>query len=468
MFSLKRYLKELPLFFLVFLIPMSGCSSSNNAVTPDEARSIAEEAYFFAFPMLENYRAMQVQAILPGIFNRFRHTTKLAGPDDTDVVRENNDTLYSVLWLDLRAEPVVVTVPPIADRYYSFQLIDLYTHNFGYIGTRCTGTGTRTFAVAGPHWEGEKPAGADDLFRSESDFLLCLVRTGVNIDLPGDYEKVLGIQKLYTAKPLSVFLGLQTPAPFPMDIFPPFDQEKTDSPGFITYFNFLLGQLEVHPSEKDLIEKFGRIGIGPGFNFDENELSSAVRSAIHEGIDSAREQIWGCDSMLGDMKNSWILSKRIFGSREQMQGKYLIRAGAARVGLYGVDLEEAYYPSATFTPDGMTFNAHENDYALTFLPGSLPPVKELGFWSITMYSMPDQRMIHNPINRYSIGDRTQGLRYGEDGSLKIYLQKDVPEEGAENWLPAPDGQFSVTMRMYLPEDGAIDPLYAPPPVMKVE
>jgi hypothetical protein len=468
MFSLKKVLRELPLFFLVFIIPMSGCSSSTNSVTPDEARAIAEEAYIFAFPMLENYRAMQAQAILPKIFNRFRHTTKLSGPDDTDVVRENNDTLYSVLWLDLRAEPVVVSVPPITDRYYTFQLLDLYTHNFGYVGTRVTGTGARTFVVAGPHWEGEKPDGADDFFRSESEFLLCLVRTGVNIDLPGDYEKVLGLQKQYAAKPLSSFLGLPAPEPFPMDIFPPFDQETADSPGFITYFNFLLGRLEIHPSEKDLIEKFGRIGIGPDFHFDENELSPAVRWAIQEGIDSAREQIWGCDNLLGETKNSWILSKRIFGSREQMQGKYLIRAGAARVGLYGVDLEEAYYPSSKFTPDGMTLNARENNYVIDFPAGSLPPVKELGFWSITMYSMPDQRMVHNPINRYSIGDRTPGLRYGEDGSLKIYLRKDVPEEGTENWLPAPDGPFSVTMRMYLPEDGALDPLYAPPPVMKAE
>jgi hypothetical protein len=365
MFSLKKVLRELPLFFLVFIIPMSGCSSSTNSVTPDEARAIAEEAYIFAFPMLENYRAMQAQAILPKIFNRFRHTTKLSGPDDTDVVRENNDTLYSVLWLDLRAEPVVVSVPPITDRYYTFQLLDLYTHNFGYVGTRVTGTGARTFVVAGPHWEGEKPDGADDFFRSESEFLLCLVRTGVNIDLPGDYEKVLGLQKQYAAKPLSSFLGLPAPEPFPMDIFPPFDQETADSPGFITYFNFLLGRLEIHPSEKDLIEKFGRIGIGPDFHFDENELSPAVRWAIQEGIDSAREQIWGCDNLLGETKNSWILSKRIFGSREQMQGKYLIRAGAARVGLYGVDLEEAYYPSSKFTPDGMTLNARENNYVLS-------------------------------------------------------------------------------------------------------
>lgn len=464
-FSMKKALRELPLFFLVFILPVSGCSTSGNSVTPEEARSIAEKAYVFAFPMLENYRSMQVQAVIPGIFNRFRHTTKLAGPDDTDIVRENNDTLYSALWLDLRAEPVVVSFPSIPDRYCSFQLIDLYTHNFGYAGTRTTGTGGRTFVVAGPRWEGEKPSGADDLFRSETEFVLCLVRTGVNIDLPGDYEEVLELQQQYAARTLSAFLGL--PAP-PMDIFPAFDQDTADSPGFITYFNFLLGMLKVHPSEEELIEEFGRIGIGPGFHFSENELSPVMRAAIQEGIDSAREQILGSDSLLGELRNSWILAKRIFGSREQMQGKYLIRAGAARIGLYGADLEEAYYPSANFTPDGMPFNAREFDYALVFPAGSLPPVKELGFWSITMYSVPSQRMVHNPIDRYSIGDRTPGLVYGGDGSLTIYLRKDEPAEGPGNWLPAPDGPFSVTLRMYLPEDGALDPLYAPPPVRKAE
>ncbi len=468
MFSLKKALRNIPLFFLVFIIPMSGCTSSNNSVSLDEARSIAEEAYIFAYPMLENFRSMQVQAVLPGSFNRFRHTTKLAGPDDTDIVRENNDTLYSMLWLDLRAEPMVVTVPPLSERYYSFQLIDLYTHNFGYIGTRATGTGAGTFIIAGPQWKGEKPAGADKLFRSETNFLLCLVRTGVNIDLPGDYEKVVAIQKQYGAVPLSAFLGLPAPKAPPMDIFPVFDQKTADSPGFISYLNFLLGQLEVHPSERELIERFGRIGIGPDFYFDEKELSPAHRAIIQEGIDSAREQIRGSGSMLGTMENSWLLTERIFGSREEMQGKYLIRAGAARMGLYGVDLDEAYYPSSTFTQDGKPLNAHENNYVLTFPAGSLPPVKELGFWSITMYSMPDQRMVHNPIDRYSLGDRTPGLVYGDDGSLKIYLRKDEPPEGKENWLPAPDGLFSLTMRVYLPKEEALDPLYAPPPVMTVK
>ncbi|NLD04427.1 MAG: DUF1254 domain-containing protein [Synergistaceae bacterium] len=470
MFSLKKALREIPLFFLILILPlsMSGCTTSNNEITPDEARSIAEEAYVFAYPMLENYRSMQVQAIRPQTFNRFKHTTKLAGPDDTDIVRENNDTLYSILWLDLRTEPVVLTVPPIADRYHSFQLIDLYTHNFGYVGTRATGTGARTFAIAGPRWKGEKPTGADDLFRSETNFLLCLVRTGVNIDLTGDYEKVLAIQKQYAAVPLSAFLGLPAPKAPSMDIFPLFDQKTADSPGFITYVNFLLGQLEVHPSEKELIERFGRIGIGPDFYFDDTELSPALRTAIQEGIDSARKEIQGSGSLLGKMKNSWLLTERIFGSREQMQGKYLIRAGAARMGLYGVDLDEAYYPSSTSTQDGKPLNAHEKNYVLTFPAGSLPPVRELGFWSITMYNMPDQRMVHNPIDRYSIGDRTPGLKFDDDGSLKIYLQKVVPVEGAENWLPAPDGPFSVTMRMYLPQGKALDPLYAPPPVMTDE
>jgi hypothetical protein len=182
-----------------------------DAPTPKEASAIAEEAYIYAFPLMENYRTMYVQAIdrtAPGYgapFNEFAHKTELLGPEFKDIVRPNNDTMYSSAWLDLRAQPVVVTVPEIKDRYYSVQLVDMFTHNFGYIGTRATGTEAGSYVIAGPQWEGTKPGDAKAVFRSESNFVYCIIRT--EVDGPDDVAAVVEVQKQYRLTAMNVFLG---------------------------------------------------------------------------------------------------------------------------------------------------------------------------------------------------------------------------------------------------------------------
>ena len=168
-------------FIVVSACAKDGSSPSSQnaieAVTPTEASAIAEEAYIYAFPMMESYRTMYVQAVdrtAPGYgapFNEFAHKNELLGPEFEDIVRPNNDTMYSFAWLDLRAQPVVITVPEIKDRYYSVQLVDMFTHNFGYIGTRATGTEAGSYVIAGPQWEGTKPGDAKGVFRSESNFV---------------------------------------------------------------------------------------------------------------------------------------------------------------------------------------------------------------------------------------------------------------------------------------------------------
>ena len=448
----------------VLLIPLSGCSFTSRTNNYEEARALAEEAYIFAFPMFEHYRTMQLQAIGSDSFNRFRHAVEILGPEHRAVVRPNNDTLYSTLWLDLRAEPMVLILPPISDRYYSFQFVDMYTHNFAYAGLRSTGTEGGIFLIAGPEWSGDKPSGVDVIFQSEGDFVLCLGRTA--LDGPEDLGNVHAIQQRYVVEPLSTFLGTEPPPPSPMDIFPLYMQVAAESVHFISYLNFLLGQLKIHPSEEAMIERFSLIGIGPSYHFDAHEFSEVIRSAVEDGIASALEKIAASSGLLGEKKNGWTLTRRIFGNREQMQGLYLIRAGAARIGLYGNDLEEAYYPSASLDADEEPLDASEHSYVLRFSGDEIPPVD--GFWSVTMYCMPDQLLVENSIDRYSIGDRTRGLVYGADGSLELYFQKNSPGgEKERNWLPAPDGPFALTLRMYLPKEDAISPpLYAPQPIRK--
>lgn len=437
-------------------------------------QAIAEEAYIFAYPMLQNYRTMYLQAIYPASptyvgFNTMYNETHLYGPEFTDVVRPNNDTVYSMTWLDLRAEPVVISVPAIPDRYYSFQLVDLYTFNFGYLGTRTTGTEAGSYLVAGPQWKGEVPAGIKAVFRSEGNFVYNVVRTAV--DGEADLPNVRGIQQHYRVQTLSDYLGRPMPPPVvyhpPFPDFPVWSAARASSADFIGYFNYLLGQLTVHPSEKTTVAGFARIGIGPGRPFHPELLRPEVRQAIEAGVASASSKIIAKGFALGRQVNGWNLTPRIFGDREQMQqmpDMYLVRAAAAALGLYGCNLEEAYYPTAHLDAEGLPLDAAGQNHVLRFGPGEFPPVD--AFWSITLYDT-DQRMVANDINRYSIGDRTPGLVYGEDGSLEILIQHAAPPpDRLPNWLPAPDGPFTLTLRMYLPLFSPPDALYAPPPVLR--
>ena len=434
--------------------------------TAEETKAVAEEAYVFAYPMLENYRAMYAEAVdgqakaYIAPFNRFHHTTSLTGPELKAVVRPSNDTLYSSAWLDLRAEPMVIGVPAVRDqRYYSFQLVDLYTHNFAYIGARTTGFDKGYYLVAGPTWTADKPARVTAVLRSEGELVHIIGRTAVQG--PTDLATVRAIQKQYTLVPLSKFLG-RPPARHAGGEFPHFDQKRADGVGFIAYTNFLLGQAEPHASERGLLERFATIGIGPHRKLDANRLAPDIKKAIEDGIAAARTKI--AAQKLGVEKNGWTLTSAAFGTRERMQGRYLARAAAARAGLYGNDQEEAFYPTTQVDVTGNALDASKNGYVVRFSKTQLPPVK--GFWSMTMYALPSQLMIANPIRRYAIGDRTTGLKYGLDGSVTIYLQTRSPGPSQEtNWLPAPKGPFALQLRIYWPKPDALRPeLYAPPPV----
>jgi hypothetical protein len=463
--DLKKLLTLLSV--VVFLFAFLGAGSNPATNNCDEAREIARQAYIFAYPMLENFRTMTLQAVIPDAFNRFKHSKGLLGPEFREIVRPNNDTVFSAAWLDLRAEPIIIQIPAICERYYSLQFVDMYTHNFAYAGTRTTGCGARTFLITGPKSLVEVPESIDEVFTSEGNFVLCLARISINPEISGELDAIRKIQKSFLIQPLSSFLGYEAPKSVRTDTFPVFRQERAESAGFIYYLNFLLGQLEIHPSEKALIERFSLIGIGPNLPFDEADLNSEIRAAIEQGIEDAMEVILRPGELLGTTKNGWSLTKRVFGNRNQMQGKYEIRASAAYMGLYGSDLEETYYPISYADADGESYDGSRYNYLIHFESNEIPPVGPGGFWSITIYDE-DQFMVPNPINRYSIGDRSR-LSYNDDGSLDIYIQHDSPGPDLEsNWLPAPNGPFSLSLRMYLPSPRALDPLYCPPGVIKSE
>jgi hypothetical protein len=182
------------------------------AVTPDQARAIAKEAYIWGFPMVDNYRVQYAYFVnkqnpeYKGGWNEIHNTARVYTPEDKAIQTPNSDTPYSAVGADLRAEPLVLTVPPIEqDRYYSLQFVDGYTYNFHYVGTRTTGNGGGKYLLAGPNWNGEKPEGVNEVIRSDTDLAFVLYRT--QLFGPSDLENVEQIQAGYQVTPLSVFLN---------------------------------------------------------------------------------------------------------------------------------------------------------------------------------------------------------------------------------------------------------------------
>ncbi|MDR5763130.1 DUF1254 domain-containing protein [Caballeronia sp. LZ035] len=426
---------------------------SQAATSADDARSIAKDAYIYAYPMLYNYKTMYEQAINPkskayvGGFGKFRNYAKPYGPENTDIVTPNNDTPYSWAWLDLRREPWVLSVPAIPDnRYYVFQWIDLFTYNFAYVGSRTTGDGAGHYLFAGPHWTGDTPKGIDKVFRSETDFILTLGRTALNG--PDDIKQMQAIQKQYRLTPLSAFECSSAPRPAPKGSFPVWNEVRVTSIDFIAYLNFLLQFTQpTAPSEVELMQRFAKIGIAPGKRFDASALPPDLKQGIEAGVADGK-------AALADAEKHTTSSYDLFGTREDLNGDYLKRAVAAAMGIYGNTKEEAVYVGTRLNADHQQLVGSQ-PYIIHFDKKDLPPARF--FWSMTMYDLPGRHLVANAIKRYSIGDRTRGLKYNTDGSLDIYVQQASPGADKEsNWLPAPHGPYDLIARIYGPGETVFD------------
>jgi hypothetical protein len=434
-------------------------------LSPAEARAIAKEAWLYAYAPLQGYQTLWNQTqnkAFPGYvggFNQFRHYARSATPADTDIVTPNNDTPYSWAWLDLRAEPIVLSLPAVAaPRYYVNQWFDLYTHNFAYTGVRSSGRQAGTYLFAGPRWNGTVPKGITKVFRAETDFIGTLTRTQLNG--PADIPALQALQAQYTLTPLSRFTGTAAPAAAPAVAWPAWDASKAEGIGFIGYLNALLPFMPTVPSEQAMMTRFARIGIGPGAPFDPDRLDPGIRTAMEEGVASAAKE-------LKAKALTQTSSQGFFGTREELGPDYLtFRSMGALLGIYGNSSEEAMYASQQTGPDGQVLDGRRR-WVLRFEPGQLPPVSE--FWSVTMYNLPERLLVKNAINRYSIGDRTPGLKLGADGSLEIYIQNDNPGAAkASNWLPAPAGPFFFVARLYGPQDPALKGTWTLPRLAEIK
>ncbi|HEY1068487.1 MAG TPA: DUF1254 domain-containing protein [Pirellulales bacterium] len=440
--------------------------------TVEERAKIVEDAYIYAFPMVMNYGTMYEFCVdkessqYKGPFNYLSNTARVFTPKDTAIVTPNSDTPYSMIYMDLRAEPIVLSVPEIEkSRYYSIQLVDMYTFNIGYIGSRATGNQAGRYLIAGPGWKGETPAGIDKVFRTETDYIFAIYRT--QLFNPADLENVVKIQAQYGAVPLSTFLKTAPPAAPATPNYPKFDKKAAFGGDFIAYLNFVLQFCPPVPAEDALRARFAQIGIGAGKPFEFAKLPPAEQEAIGRGIKAAMAKLEARKTTLGRDENGWRVGAA-FGDRAFYQGDWTLRAAAAAAGIYGNDMVEALYPLLAADSTGAHPDCTTNRYTITFPKDGLPPVN--AFWSVTMYDGKTQLLVDNPLNRYLINSpMLPDLKKNADGSLTIYLQHESPGADREsNWLPAPAGPIFVAMRLYWPREAALKGDWKPPVLQLVK
>jgi hypothetical protein len=435
-----------------------------------EAYEISKEAYIYAFPMIAGYKAMyqfnvdKTNSQYKGPFNKIISSANVFTYKDTAIVTPNSDTPYSMLQVDLRADPMVFCVPAIdKDRYYSVQLTDMYSFNYGYVGSRATGNSAGCYMIAGPGWKGDKPDGIAKVFNSETQFGLMIFRT--QLFNAGDIDNVKKIQSQYTAQPLSAYLKKPAPPALPLPSFPAFKADAFKL-GAFSYLNFLLQFAPPVQAETELRAKFARIGIGPGLSYvfpKTGDAKVATELGIKEGYEAIAKQ----KDEIGKEVNGWRVGAA-FGDRAFYNGNYTLRAAAALAGIYGNDAVEAMYPLASADSTGAKLDGSKSNYTLTFPAGAYPPVN--AFWSVTMYDGKTQLLIKNPINRYLINSpMLPDLKKNPDGSLTIYVQNKSPgKEKESNWLPAPNGPIYMVMRLYWPKDEALNGTWKPAPIVRVQ
>ncbi len=478
---LKRIGTTIPLALACAVLgaAFAGCAKKDaTAPAPGiaETKAIAEEGFIYGLPIVMNYAVMHEFCVdknsgqYKGPFNQISNEARVFTYKDTAVVTPNSDTPYSMLWLDLRAEPMVISVPAVdTSRYYSVQLIDGNAYNYGYIGSRATGSEAGNYLVTGPDWKGEAPAGIKQAFRSTTPFALTIFR--IQLFTADDMPNVVNVQAGYKAQPLSAFLNQPAPAAAPGLDFLPATTAGIKA-NFFEYLDFALRFVPVTPEDKSVRAKLASIGIGPGKTFEFKNLSVEHKAAVLVAMKAGDDKV--NTYLATGMKdiNGWKVGS-LFGDQAFYNGDWLKRAAAATGGIYGNDGIEAMYPMTRLDATGETLDGGKHSYTLTFPAGQFPPVN--AFWSVTMYDGKSQLLIENPIGRYLINSpMLPNMKTNADGSLTLYIQKDNPGADKEsNWLPAPNDTMYLVMRLYWPKTDGVsilpagDGTWKPPVVTQV-
>ncbi|MER8185638.1 DUF1254 domain-containing protein [Kitasatospora sp. NPDC094015] len=434
--------------------------------------NLAADAYIYGYPMVHDLgkvdaiRTRGMGPMAAAEFNTFGHARQLADPR-TDFVSVNNDTLYSVAQLDLSGGPLLLHVPDTGGAYYVLQFVDAWSNNFAYLGRRATGTAEQTWLIAPPGWHGSPPEGVRVVVAPTA---VASIVGRFACDGAEDLPRVLELQRALTLTPLEpggVYAGLPQPDP--------------GVPEELRFFEQLRRWAAAFPPagpDAEYQRRFAPLGLLDEGRSPYLDGAPEWTATLVKGIEAGKARIEAASRPPeGTATGEWTANLHLFdynldffgpGTLDDPQWRipdrraaYLTRAVAARVGLWGNHAYEAAYAGVYHDADGVTLSG-AHSYTLRF--ATTPPVA--AFWSVTMYDVPDYYLVANPIDRYSIGDRTPGLVRGADGSLTLVLQHERPTDPDEaaNWLPTPEGEFRPMIRMYQPGEAVLDGTYRLPPI----
>ena len=458
---------------LALAIALAVClpAAAQDTRREEDALKMGAEAYVFGYPLVLMDVTRRVSTAVPKVLgqkapvNQFAHLREFPDPTFTNVISPNADTLSSIAWLDLKREPMILSLPAVGKRYYMMSMLDAWTNVFAVSGTRTTGNSKGDFAIVGPQWTGKLPAGLKEI-KSPTAMVWLIGRTQTNGRR--DYAAVRAIQDKYTLTPLSAWGKGYTP-PGDVAIEPGTDTKlppkaQVARMDATTYFGRLNALMQHNPpaaADAPALARFAAIGVAPGKPFDLTSMDLAVAKGLERSVRAGQAQIvTNTKQAQGTKVNGW----ELFTKTGSYGTNYLWRAIVALIRL-GANLpEDAIYQRATIDADGRPLTG-ANRYVVRFLKGQLPPVNAL--WSLTMYNA-KQAFVQNPINRYAIGNRDK-LKLDPDGSLTLHVQPDSPGKDKEsNWLPAPKDTFNVVMWLYWPKQEILDGTWKIPPVERVK
>ncbi|HLI07017.1 MAG TPA: DUF1254 domain-containing protein [Ktedonobacteraceae bacterium] len=427
------------------------------------AYTLGLQAYIYGFPwaFLSQLRwQWATQPVDPGktpyaAINHFWHARALMDATYQTGRYPDNDTMFSVAWVNVREEPVILSHPDMGERYFTFQLASLDSDNFAYVGTRSTGQCAGHYAIVGPGWQGRLPPDVQVLQPSRTPTVLIFGRTMV--DGPQDLTNVQALQKHYRLTPLRLWNRPGTPVPEEHTFWPPFDA-ATDPLAVWKTMNRAMTEEPPEARHDVLLKLFATIGVGPNQHVELMDASTQRGLARAAATGSQFNEAVFNQGGSGKRVNGWRYPPPTIG-RAGLHDDFVTRAALQCAAIIAPDPQEAVHFVLERDSDDQPLSGMRH-YCLRFTPYGLPKVS--AFWSITMYSA-DHNLVENPIDRYSIGSRTSEVVHDPDGGLTLFIQNEPPEDDRVlNWLPAPRGQFNLILRTYLPAREIVEQTWQPP------
>lgn len=435
------------------------------------AYSVGMAAYPYTLPYLFNSQLRWMWTNLDrnperypyAAINHFYHAPKLTDASYRDGGGPNNDTVYSSAWLLVDDEPIILSHPDMGNRNFSFHFTEYTSDLIDVVSQRSTGRAAGHFAIVPPGFAGKLPEGVKQLNTATTPWILLVGRTMVDGKL--DMSNVAALQKQFHLTPLSHWGKPADTLPASRDVWPPYKMKQDPLASWRT-INRAMTENPPPKSEAALLQFLAQVHIGPGQDVDtldadsKRGLARAARDG-HDMANRARSELPG-----GTKVNGWRRSPNATGSMGSA-GLFFERGiMQSSKGISPNYPEEGRYFNRSKSAEGDLMDASQHNYRLTFPKGKLPPVD--AFWSLTMYGL-DANLVDNPIDRYSIGDRSSDLKYAADGSLTLYLQHESPGADREsNWLPSPNGNFYVSIRTYRPREAISNGSWVPENIETME